>query len=147
MGWCPKEVRGYGFGGVEGNSEMVAPRGVWCEDSPLCDSYPSLIALGSSKDAWVDECWRNPSKGGDWNLPNPLMIRNWRMQSGFYKVLVGMCSMHVDSEDKVGWLEFDKRWGFLNQIFVLHVTTRLDYFLSLAYRVESLCVAKVRFFA
>ena len=31
-------------------------RDVWYGDSPLCDSYLSLFALASSKDAWGFEC-------------------------------------------------------------------------------------------
>ena len=29
----------------------------WCEDSPLCVSFPSLFALTDDKDAWVADIW------------------------------------------------------------------------------------------
>ena len=29
----------------------------WCGTIPLCESFPSLYALATSKDAWVKDVW------------------------------------------------------------------------------------------
>ena len=73
-GWCSKEVRdGYGVGlwktirrewivvssrlsFVVGNGQKVKFwKDRWCGDSPLCVSFPTLVALAIFKDAWVKD--------------------------------------------------------------------------------------------
>ena len=29
----------------------------WCGTTPLCESFPCLFALATSKEAWVNEVW------------------------------------------------------------------------------------------
>ena len=47
---------------------------VWCGETPLCVSFPSLYALAVSKWAMVSELWEN--SGGDG-------VRNPRFNRGF----------------------------------------------------------------
>ena len=73
-GWCSKEVKGgYGVGlwkslrkdwdvvrsrlfFVVGNGQRVKFwKDFWCENEPLCVSFPSLFALVVFKDAWVKD--------------------------------------------------------------------------------------------
>ena len=54
-------------------------RDVWCRNTPLCESYPSLFALASSKDAWVGECWSNPSEGEGWNPLFTKPFNDWEV--------------------------------------------------------------------
>lgn len=42
-------------------------RDKWCEDKPLCDSFPSLFALAVSKETWVKDVWNVSKGGGSWS--------------------------------------------------------------------------------
>lgn len=85
-GWCSKEARGnYGVGlwkairlfwelistktsfSVGNRRRVKFWRDKWCGDEPLCVSFPSLLALASSKEAWVVNLWLHSSEGGGWN--------------------------------------------------------------------------------
>ena len=43
----------------------------WCETTPLCEYFPSLFALATSKEAWVKNVWFVPDSEekevGSWN--------------------------------------------------------------------------------
>ncbi|RVX06663.1 hypothetical protein CK203_029560 [Vitis vinifera] len=75
-GWCSREVRdAHDMGlwkGIRMDWELVGTRisfnvgngrrvrfwrDRWCGDSPLCESFPSLFALSTEKEAWVADVW------------------------------------------------------------------------------------------
>ncbi|RVW46317.1 Pre-mRNA-splicing factor SYF1 [Vitis vinifera] len=39
----------------------------WYGDDPLCTSFPSLFAISSSKEAWVEDIWNH--SGGEFRIP------------------------------------------------------------------------------
>ena len=43
----------------------------WCGDSPLCESFPSLFALSTEKEAWVADVW-DPLAEGGWGAGAPI---------------------------------------------------------------------------
>ena len=38
----------------------------WYGDDPLCTSFPSLFAISSSKEAWVEDIWNH--SGGEFRI-------------------------------------------------------------------------------
>ena len=75
---------------------------MWCGDSPLSDSYSSLLGLASSKDALVGECWSNPGEGEGLNALSTRFFNDWELEDAKW-LLVGRYVLHVDTKDKVGW--------------------------------------------
>ena len=41
---------------------------VWCEELPLCESFPALYNLARTKGAKVAELWESARDSGTWNL-------------------------------------------------------------------------------
>ena len=35
----------------------------WCGDDPLCISFPSLVAISLTKEAWVEDVWSHSGGG------------------------------------------------------------------------------------
>ena len=75
---------------------------MWCGDTPLCTSIPSLFALAVTKEAWVRDYWSNPEEGEGWN---PLFTRSFndREMEEAERLLrrLGQHVVYDDSEDKV----------------------------------------------
>ncbi|RVW76992.1 hypothetical protein CK203_036864 [Vitis vinifera] len=54
------------FGFVVGDGEKVKFwKDKWCETIPLCEAFPSLFALASNKEAWVNEVWTAEGERGE----------------------------------------------------------------------------------
>ena len=126
-GWCSREVReAHGVGlwkGLRMEWDFVGSRisflvgnGLrvrfwrdrWCGDSPLCVSFPSLIALIDDKAGWVVDIWDPLAKGGWWGW-NPCFSRafnDWEVQEAetFLEWLHGK-RVRRDVEDMVFWTE------------------------------------------
>ncbi|WJZ83279.1 hypothetical protein VitviT2T_002974 [Vitis vinifera] len=87
-GWCTREVReAHGVGlwkGIRMDWDLVGARisfsvgngrrlsfwrDRWCGNAPLCESFPSLYALSTEKEAWVADVWDPLVQGGrgGWN--------------------------------------------------------------------------------
>ena len=97
-GWSSREVReARGMGlwkGIRMDWELVGSRisfrvengrresfsrNRWCEDSPLCVSFPSLFALSTEKEAWVANVW-DPSAEGDWSPYFSRALNDWEVK-------------------------------------------------------------------
>ena len=59
---------------VENGRRVKFWRDVWCGDTPLCFSFPSLFALATSIEAWVRDCWSDYEEGEGWI---PLFTRSF----------------------------------------------------------------------
>ena len=48
----------------------------WCGDEPLCESFPSLFTISSSKEAWVADVWNPDGDRGGWtpSFPQGLLM-------------------------------------------------------------------------
>ena len=53
---------------------------VWCEEAPLCSSFPSLYEVASSKGAKVEEMWEVIRTGGGWNFIFERHFNNWELE-------------------------------------------------------------------
>ncbi|RVW96590.1 putative ribonuclease H protein [Vitis vinifera] len=59
----------------------------WCETIPLCEAFPSLFALASNKEAWVNEVW---TVEGEWGEVGTLVsidlstIGSWKKWKGYF---------------------------------------------------------------
>ena len=59
----------------------------WCETIPLSEAFPSLFALASNKEAWVNEVW---TAEGEWGEVGTLVsidlstIGSWKKWKGFF---------------------------------------------------------------
>ncbi|RVX23889.1 hypothetical protein CK203_000399 [Vitis vinifera] len=47
----------------------------------MCVSFPSLFALASSKEAWVEDLWVHSSKGGGWNPSFSRPLNDWEIET------------------------------------------------------------------
>ena len=87
------------FGFVVGDGKKVRFRkDKWCGTIPLCKAFPSLYALASSKEAWVNEFWRAEGERGGSGNPcfNRLsMIGSWKKWKGCFVVWRGR---------RLGWM-------------------------------------------
>ncbi|RVW17395.1 Transposon TX1 uncharacterized 149 kDa protein [Vitis vinifera] len=79
----------------------------WCRTTPLCESFPSLFALTTSKEAWVNEVWTTFGKrGGSWSPCFSRPFNDWEMKEveRLFCCLGGK-KVNVDEEDRVKWLD------------------------------------------
>ncbi|RVW59622.1 putative ribonuclease H protein [Vitis vinifera] len=84
-GWCTRDVMGRNGVGLWkairkkwglfdgrvafhlGNGQRVKFwKDKWCDDGPLCESFPSLFSMSMSKNAWVSEVWNPVGDGIGW---------------------------------------------------------------------------------
>ena len=95
------------FGFVVGDGEKVKFwKDKWCETIPLCEAFPSLFALASNKEAWVNEVWTaEGERGGSWNPCFNRPFNDWELEEveRLFFCLEGK-KVRVD-EDRVKWME------------------------------------------
>ena len=53
---------------------------VWCGETLLCDSFPSLFAIAQSKDAWLKDYWSGPTNGEGWNPLFTRLFNDWEVE-------------------------------------------------------------------
>ena len=75
-------------GFVVGDGEKVKFwKDKWCETIPLSEAFPSLFALASNKEAWVNEVW---TAEGEWGEVGTLVsidlstIGSWNKWKGYF---------------------------------------------------------------
>ncbi|RVW41542.1 LINE-1 reverse transcriptase-like [Vitis vinifera] len=75
-------------GFVVGDGEKVKFwKDKWCETIPLSEVFPSLFALASNKEAWINEVWTAGGEGGGvWNPCFNRPFNDWEMKmlSGYF---------------------------------------------------------------
>ncbi|WJZ97788.1 hypothetical protein VitviT2T_016367, partial [Vitis vinifera] len=77
----------------------------WCGTIPLCEAFPSLFALATSKEAWVNEVWTAAGKrGGSWSHCFNRPFNDWELE----EVERLFCCLDekkvsVDEKDRVRW--------------------------------------------
>ena len=98
-GWYSKEVRegfGVGFwkdirkegallqnrvGFSVGNGRRVKFwKDNWCGNSTLCNSFPSLYAFASYKEAWIEEMWDHYGGEGVWSPRFSGLFNDWEVE-------------------------------------------------------------------
>ncbi|RVW99876.1 LINE-1 reverse transcriptase-like [Vitis vinifera] len=69
-------------GFVVGDGEKVKFwKDKWCETIPLSEAFPSLFALASNKEAWVNEVWTTEGEwGGSWNPCFNRPFNDWELE-------------------------------------------------------------------
>ena len=79
----------------------------WCRTTPLRESFPSLFALTTSKEAWVNEVWTAfGERGGSWSPCFSRPFNDWEMEEveRLFCCLGGK-KVNVDEEDRERWLD------------------------------------------
>ena len=123
-GWCSLEARkGYGMGlwkairkGWDAFKSKISYdlghgrrvrfwKDIWCGDTLLSISFPSLFAIATSKEAWVCDVWEHTNFGGCWN---PRFVTNFQDRElgcveAFLLRLHGK-SVSREVDDKVVWM-------------------------------------------
>ncbi|RVX20110.1 putative ribonuclease H protein [Vitis vinifera] len=98
-GWSSREVReSYGVGFwkeirkegalmqnkvafLVGNGRRVKFwKDIWWGNFPLCNSFPSLYAFASSKEAWVEEFWDTSGVEGAWSPRFSRPFNDWEVE-------------------------------------------------------------------
>ncbi|RVW15066.1 putative ribonuclease H protein [Vitis vinifera] len=94
-------------GFVVGDGEKVKFwKDKWCETIPLSEAFPSLFALASNKEAWVNEVWTTEGEwGGSWNPCFNRPFNDWELEEmeRLFCCLEGK-KVRGDEEDKVKWM-------------------------------------------
>ncbi|RVW30523.1 putative ribonuclease H protein [Vitis vinifera] len=94
-------------GFVVGDGEKVKFwKDKWCETIPLSEVFPSLFALASNKEAWINEVWTAGGEGGGvWNPCFNRPFNDWEMEDVEWLLccLEGK-KVRGDEEDKVKWM-------------------------------------------
>ena len=121
-GWYSKEVRegfGVGFwkdirkegallqnrvGFSVGNGRRVKFwKDNWCGNSTLCNSFPSLYAFASYKEAWIEEMWDHSGGEGVWSPRFSRPFNDWEVE----RLLVIIRGRRINplAEDCLLWKE------------------------------------------
>ncbi|RVW46187.1 Cleavage and polyadenylation specificity factor subunit 1 [Vitis vinifera] len=89
-----------------GNGQRVRFwRDKWCDNEPLCDSFPSLFAFSLSKKAWVAKVWNLEGEGRGWTPRFSRLFNDWEMGSVEYFLLrLQATRVHEDVVDRVSWV-------------------------------------------
>ena len=76
----------------------------WCGDEPLCESFPSLFTLSSSKKAWVADVWNPEGDGGGWTPLFSGVFNDWELElMECFLQKIQAVRVHRDVEDRVMW--------------------------------------------
>ena len=79
----------------------------WCGTTPLCESFPCLFALATSKEAWVNGVWTAAGeRGGSWSPCFTKPFNDWEMEEveRLFCCLDGK-KVNVGEEDRVRWMD------------------------------------------
>ena len=52
----------------------------WCGDEPLCESFPSLFTISSSKEAWVTDVWSPIGDASGWTPLFSRAFNDWEWE-------------------------------------------------------------------
>ena len=52
----------------------------WCGNFAFCNSFPSLYAFASSKEAWVGEFWDSSGEEGVWSPRFSRPFNDWEVE-------------------------------------------------------------------
>ena len=115
---------------VMGNGRRVKFwRDKWCGDEPLCVSFPSLLTLASSKEAWVADLWMHYSKGGGWNPSFSRPLNDWEIET-VECFLSGIQDKVVveEREDEVFWAITKSGSFFVKSLLSILEEVRVSHF-------------------
>ena len=73
----------------------------------MCEDFPSLFALATSKEAWVNEVWTTVGeREGSWSPRFNKPFNDWELEEveRLFCCLGGK-KVSVDEEDKVRWMD------------------------------------------
>ena len=89
-----------------------------CGNEPLSVSFPSLVALDSSKEAWVVDLWHHSKERCVWTPTFSRRLNDWEIKvvEHFLARLQEGATVK-GGEDKMCWLETE--WNFLHQVPLL----------------------------
>ena len=75
----------------------------WCGTSPLSEAFPSLFALATSKETWVNEVWTTKGeRRGSWTPTFNRLFNDWEMEEvGRLLCCLEGKMVRVDEEDRV----------------------------------------------
>ena len=78
----------------------------WCGNVALCDSFPSLYALATFKEAWLVELCDSLGEEGVWNPRFSRPFNDWKVEEmeRFLVTIQGRRLNH-NLEDRVLWKE------------------------------------------
>ncbi|RVW38191.1 hypothetical protein CK203_106221 [Vitis vinifera] len=103
------------FGFVVGDGKKVRFwKDKWCGTTSLCKVFPSLFALATSKEAWVNEVWTTEEKRwGGWTPCFNRPFNDWELEE-MERLLCCLDGkkVRVDEEDRVRWM--DSKDGFFS---------------------------------
>ncbi|RVW41716.1 Transposon TX1 uncharacterized 149 kDa protein [Vitis vinifera] len=111
----------WGGGALEQKPHLVRFwKDKWCGTTPLCESFPCLFALATSKEACVNGVWTTAGgKGGGEGEVGALvsldlsMIGRWKRWKGCFVAWIeeGYVGRWMDSKDGVFFFAWEASWG------------------------------------
>ena len=97
----------------------------WCGNGLLCNSFPSLFSLASSKNAWVEDVWNSSILGErGWSPSFSRPLSDWEVGCAkrFLSCLEGMRA-YRNEEDRVLWIE-NKNGRYTMKSFCMALESR-----------------------
>ena len=75
----------------------------WCENFALCNSFPSLYAFTTYKEAWLMELWDSSGEEGVWSPRFSRSFNDWEVE----RLLLTIRGRRLNPllEDKMLWKE------------------------------------------
>ncbi|KAJ9706265.1 hypothetical protein PVL29_001676 [Vitis rotundifolia] len=79
----------------------------WCGTTLFCEPFPSLFAIATSKEAWVNEVWIGEGeRRGNWTPSFNRPFNDWEMEEvGRLLCCLDGKMVRVDEKDRVRWVE------------------------------------------
>ena len=135
-------------GFVVGDGEKVKFwKDKWCETITLSEAFPSLFALASNKEAWVNEVWTAEGEwGGSWNPCFNRPFNDWEMEEveRLFCCLEGK-KVRRDEEDRVKWMASKDGDFSVKSLYRTMQPGSLAFFPFEDY-MELLCAAQIELF-
>ncbi|WJZ82701.1 hypothetical protein VitviT2T_002436 [Vitis vinifera] len=165
-GWYTREVReGFGVGfwmeirkegallqnkvvfSVENGRSVKFWKDNWCENFALCNSFPSLYAFASFKEAWVVELWDPSGEERVWSPSFSRPFNDWEVEE-VERLLLTIRGRRLNPllEDRMLWKETTNGIFSVKSLYNVLASRRVDQFPNSM--IWSPCVpTKVSFFA
>ena len=117
----------------------------WCGTVPLCEIFPSLFALATSKEAWINEVWTaEGERRGSWTPHFNRPFNDWEMEEvGRLLCCLDGKMVRVDEEDRVRWMDSKDEVFSVKSLY--RALQRVSCFILFEDYLEFLCAAQVKF--
>ena len=104
----------------------------WCGTVPLCEVFPSLFVITTSKEVWVNEVWTiERERRRSWTPNFNRSFNDWEMEEvGILLCCLDGKMVRVDEEDRVKWVESNDEVFLVKSLYTVLRPVSSTYFPS-----------------